>query len=100
MTNWWLSPTPLKNDGQIVRLDQIIPNLVGENNPFMFQSAPTRLTWFMFYPLFSVELIQTSACEKAGNLSPAVLISHHFHVARSHGEVVIIYPTVSGLYQQ
>ena len=30
MTGWWLSPTPLKNDGRIVSWDDEIPNMMGK----------------------------------------------------------------------
>ena len=43
---WWLSPTPLKNDGVKVSWDDYsIPNMMGKScHPAMFQSPPTVVT--------------------------------------------------------
>jgi hypothetical protein len=38
MAGWWLSPTPLKNDGVFVSWDDGIPNRYGKIE-FMFQTT-------------------------------------------------------------
>ena len=38
ISGWWLSPTPLKNDGEKVSWDDDIPNWMESQNPAMFQT--------------------------------------------------------------
>ena len=42
MSGWWLSPTPLKNDGVKVSWDDEIPNWMESEKIPWFQSPPTR----------------------------------------------------------
>ena len=46
---WWLSPTPLKNDGQLVSWDDDIPN-IWKNNP-MFQTTNKSFCCYIQWPL-------------------------------------------------
>jgi len=51
--NWLVvEPTPLKNDGVKVSLDDDIPNMMGKNNPNVPNHQPDKLsnypsTWFL-----------------------------------------------------
>jgi len=49
LTGWWLSPTPLKNHGVKVSWDDEIPNMMGKNNPFMFQTTNQLFIYTIYW---------------------------------------------------